>query len=73
MLLTVIVDEKATIDQVPEARRARAALGTPEAIAEQIKTKVFDAGIDGIIFNMPNYVPGAVAAVAEALKPLLPQ
>ena len=73
MLITVIVDEKATIDQVPEARRARAALGTPEAIAEQIKTKVFDAGIDGIIFNMPDYVPGAVAAVAEALKPLLPQ
>jgi F420-dependent oxidoreductase-like protein len=73
MLITVIVDEKATVDQVPEARRARAALGTPEAIAEQIKTKVFDAGIDGIIFNMPNYTPGAVAAVAEALKPLLPQ
>jgi F420-dependent oxidoreductase-like protein len=73
MLITVIVDDKATIDQVPEARRERAALGTPEAIAEQIKTKVFDAGIDGIIFNMPNYVPGAVAAVAEALKPLLPK
>ena len=73
MLVTVIVDEKATLDQVPEARRARAAIGTPEAIAEQIKTKVFDAGIGGIIFNMPDYVPGAVAAVAEALKPLLPQ
>ena len=52
--------------------RERAALGSPESIAEQIKTKVFDAGIDGIIFNMPNYTPGAVAAVAEALKPLLP-
>ncbi|BBZ26352.1 LLM class F420-dependent oxidoreductase [Mycolicibacterium madagascariense] len=73
MLITVIVDEKATIDQVPEARRARAAVGTPEAIAEQIKTKVFDAGIGGIIFNMPHYVPGAVAAVASALAPLLPE
>ena len=72
MLITVIVDEKATIDQVPEGRRQRAALGSPESIADQIKTKVFDAGIDGIIFNMPNYMPGAVAAVAEALKPLLP-
>jgi len=72
MLITVIVDEKATIDQVPDGRRERAALGSPESIAEQIKTKVFDAGIDGIIFNMPNYTPGAVAAVAEALKPLLP-
>jgi F420-dependent oxidoreductase-like protein len=72
MLITVIVDEKATIEQVPEARRQRAVIGTPEAIAEQIKTKVFDAGIDGIIFNMPSYTPGAVAAVAEALKPVLP-
>ena len=72
MLVTVVVDEKATLDQVPEARRQRAVIGTPEAVADQIKTKVFDAGIDGIIFNMPSYTPGAVAAVAEALKPVLP-
>jgi F420-dependent oxidoreductase-like protein len=72
MLITVIVDEKATIDQIPEERRQRAVIGSPEAIAEQVKTKVFDAGIDGIIFNMPSYRPGTVAAVAEALKPVLP-
>jgi F420-dependent oxidoreductase-like protein len=72
MLVTVVVDEKATIDQVPPERRQRAALGSPDAVAEQIKTKVFDAGIGGIIFNMPTYTPGAITAVAEALKPLLP-
>ncbi|MGH3643568.1 MAG: LLM class F420-dependent oxidoreductase [Mycobacterium sp.] len=72
MLITVIVDEKATIDQIPEERRQRAVIGSPEAIAEQVKTKVFDVGIDGIIFNMPSYRPGTVAAVAEALKPVLP-
>jgi F420-dependent oxidoreductase-like protein len=72
-LITVIVDEKATIDQIPEDRRQRAAVGSPEAIAEQIKTKVFDAGVGGIIFNMPSYTPGAVTALSEALKPLLPQ
>jgi F420-dependent oxidoreductase-like protein len=72
-LISVIVDDKATIDQLPEDRRQRVAIGSPEAIAEQIKTKVFDAGIGGIIFNMPAYSPGAIAAVAEALKPLLPQ
>ncbi|MET0702858.1 MAG: LLM class F420-dependent oxidoreductase [Mycobacterium sp.] len=72
-LITVIVDEKGSIDQIPEERRQRVAIGSPEAIAEQIKTQVFDAGIGGIIFNMPSYTPGAVAAVAEALKPLLPQ
>ncbi|MCV7230817.1 LLM class flavin-dependent oxidoreductase, partial [Mycolicibacterium komossense] len=72
-LITVIVDDKATIDQIPEDRRQRAAVGSPEAIAEQIKAKVFDAGVGGIIFNMPSYTPGAVAAIAEALKPLLPK
>ena len=72
MLITVVVDEKVTIDQVPEQSRQRLAIGTPEAIADQIKTKVFDAGVSGIVFNMPNYTPGAVAAVAEALTPMLP-
>jgi F420-dependent oxidoreductase-like protein len=71
-LITVVVDDKATPDQIPEDFRARSAIGTPEAIAEQIKTKVFDAGVKGIVFNMPAYTPGAIAAVGEALKPLLP-
>jgi len=71
-LITVIVDAKRTLDDVPEGSRQRTAIGSPEAIAEQIEAKVFDQGIGGIIFNMPNYTPGAVAAVAEALKPLLP-
>ncbi len=72
MLLSVIVDDKLTLDDLPEANRGRAAVGSPEAIAEQIKTKVFDAGVNGIIFNMPSYTPGSVAAVGEALKPVLP-
>ncbi len=71
-LITVIVDDKATVDQLPEGVRARTAIGTPEAIAEQIRTKVFDAGVKGIVFNMPAYTPGAIAAVGEALKPVLP-
>jgi F420-dependent oxidoreductase-like protein len=72
MLITVIPDEKLTIDQVPEENRGRVAVGSPEAIAEQIKTKVFDAGVTGIIFNLPAYTPGIVAALGEALKPVLP-
>lgn len=71
-LLTVVVDEKASLEQLPEAFRSRAAVGSPEAVAEQIKTKVFDVGLTGVIFNMPVYTPGAVAAVAEALRPMLP-
>ena len=46
-----------------------------EHVAEQIKTKVFDAGVDGVIINMPTavqgYLPGVVTATAEALKPLI--
>ncbi len=71
-LITVVVDENATADQLPEAFRSRAAVGTPAAVAEQVRTAVFDVGLDGIIFNMPLYVPGAIAAVAEALRPVLP-
>jgi F420-dependent oxidoreductase-like protein len=71
-LISVIVDEKATSDDLPEEFRNRSVIGTPEAIAEQIRAKVFDAGVGGIIFNMPVYAPGTVAAVAEALKPVLP-
>ena len=56
-LISVIVDDKATLDQIPEDFRARSAIGTPEAIAEQIKTKVFDAGVTGIVFNMPDLHP----------------
>ncbi|ANW64939.1 LLM class F420-dependent oxidoreductase [Mycobacterium sp. djl-10] len=71
MLLTVVLDDNASLDDVPEARRVRAAIGSPEAVAEQIKTKVLDKGIDGVIVNMPQYRPGAVTAVAEALRPML--
>jgi alkanesulfonate monooxygenase SsuD/methylene tetrahydromethanopterin reductase-like flavin-dependent oxidoreductase (luciferase family) len=53
----------------------RMVAGGAEQVAEQIKTKVLDAGIDGVIINMPTsvqgYVPGAITALAEALKPLI--
>lgn len=72
MLITAIPDENLTLDDLPEANRGRAVVGSPEAIAEQIKTKILDAGIDGVIFNMlPKYVPGAVAAIGAAVTPLL--
>lgn len=71
-LISVIPDANTTIDSLPAEFRDRAAVGTPEAIAEQIKTKVFDAGVGGIVFNMPVYVPGTIAAVGEALKSVLP-
>jgi hypothetical protein len=32
---------------------------------------VVDAGIDGVIVNLPSYVPGSSAAVGEALRPVV--
>lgn len=71
MLITVIVDENGSPDALPEAIRGNTAIGGPEAIAEQIKTKVLDAGVDGIIFNLPFYTPGVIASVGQAVRAVL--
>jgi F420-dependent oxidoreductase-like protein len=72
MLLTVLIDENATAEHVPAELRQRMLAGSPAQIAEQVQTRVFDAGIDGLIINLPNTsTPGAVAAVAEALRPVI--
>jgi alkanesulfonate monooxygenase SsuD/methylene tetrahydromethanopterin reductase-like flavin-dependent oxidoreductase (luciferase family) len=47
------------------------AVGSAESVADQIKTKVFDAGIDSVIINMPFYTPGVISAAGEALRPLV--
>lgn len=70
-LLSVIPDPNLTIDSVPKEFQGRAAVGTPESIADQIKTKVLDAGVGGVILNMPSYTPGSIAAVGKALKQVL--
>ena len=70
-LLTVIVDENAKPDQIPAELSQRVLMGSPDHIAEQLQAKVLDVGIDGVIFNMPFYTPGLVAAVGDALRPLV--
>jgi F420-dependent oxidoreductase-like protein len=75
MLAIVIIDEKVTADDIPEDFRQQALFGSAESIAEQIKTKVFDAGVDGIIISpvtsLNGYQPGGATAIAEKLKPYL--
>jgi len=68
VLLTAIPDPKFT---VPEAMSGRMVAGTPEQIADVVARSVIDAGIDGVILNMPAYVPGSITAVAEALRPVV--
>jgi F420-dependent oxidoreductase-like protein len=71
VLLTAIPDPNFTDDMIPPAMRGRLAVGSPERIAETVRTQVLDVGIDGVIVNMPRYVPGSIAQLGEALLPVL--
>jgi F420-dependent oxidoreductase-like protein len=75
MLLTVMVDDSAgpgaSPDQVPAEMSQRMLAGSPEQIANGIQSKVLDTGIDGVIINLPFYTPGVIAAVGDALRPLV--
>jgi F420-dependent oxidoreductase-like protein len=70
VLLTVMLDENVKPDQIPAEMSQRMLAGNPDYIAEQVQAKVLDAGIDGVIINVPFYTPGVVTAAAEALRPL---
>jgi alkanesulfonate monooxygenase SsuD/methylene tetrahydromethanopterin reductase-like flavin-dependent oxidoreductase (luciferase family) len=74
-LVIAIIDENVTEDFIPADFRQQAVFGSPEQVADQIKTKVFDAGVDGVIISpvtsINGYQPGSVTAVAELLKPVL--
>lgn len=74
MLITAHVTDDASTVDVPDARAQRTVVGNAVDVAEQIRVKVFDAGLTGVIVNMPThvqgYVPGAITALGEALKPL---
>ncbi|MBV8967073.1 MAG: LLM class F420-dependent oxidoreductase, partial [Mycobacteriaceae bacterium] len=65
MLVTAVVDDNASADMIPSEMSQRAVVGSPESIAEQIKTKVLDAGIGGVVINVPIYSPGIVAKTGE--------
>lgn len=72
-LLTVVLDGYDSPTEMAEALGGRAVTGTPDQVAEQIKRRVLDAGIDGVIINLPThrYTPGVITKVGEALKPLV--
>ena len=68
VLLTAVPDPKFTDEMVPEAMRGRMVVGSPDRIAEAVATNVVSAGIDGVIVNLPGYVPGSITAVGKALR-----
>jgi F420-dependent oxidoreductase-like protein len=70
VLLTAVPDPNFTDDMVPEAMRGRMVVGSPERIAERLADGVVAAGVDGVILNVPRYVPGSVARLGAALRPV---
>lgn len=75
MLVFTMIDENITADMIPDEVKQQVVFGSPEQIAEQVKTKILDAGIDGVILSptthITGYRPGGITAVAEVLKPLI--
>ena len=71
VLLTAVPDPGFTDDMVPPAMRGRMAVGSPQRIAESVGANVIAAGIDGVIVNLPRYVPGSIAAVGETLRTVI--
>lgn len=71
MLVTALIDENVSPDRIPAEMSQRMVVGPAESVAEQIKVKVLDAGVDGVILNMPAYTPGVVTKAAEMLRPLI--
>jgi F420-dependent oxidoreductase-like protein len=75
MLVIAVIDENVTPDLIPDDFKQQAVVGGPEQVADQIKAKVLDAGVDGVILSpvtsLNGYQPGGITAVAEKLRPLL--
>lgn len=75
MLVVAIIGEGITAEIIPEDFRQQAVFGSPEQVADQIKTKVLDAGVDGVIISpvtsLDGYHPGPATEVAEKLKTVL--
>ena len=72
-LMSVVLDANAKPDDIPEEMRGRMVAGGPDQVAEQIQRGVLDAGVDGVVINMPvnGHIPGNITQVGAALKPLV--
>ncbi|BBZ78767.1 LLM class F420-dependent oxidoreductase [Mycolicibacterium anyangense] len=71
LIQLVVTDAPSAADAF--ALDSRVAVGTLAAIAEQIQRHVIDAGIGGLVVNLPShgYTPGLITAVGEVLAPLV--
>ena len=73
-LAVALIGDDINPDVLPPELRQQALAGNPQQVAEQIKEKVLDAGVDGVIISAATqlgYQPGPITALGELLKPLL--
>ncbi len=70
-LIPVVVGDDLTVDDLPPAVRGHAVVGSAEAIADTVKSKVINNGVDGVILTTFGYSPGRIEALGDALKPFL--
>jgi len=73
-LLTVVLDGHESYKDIDEARGDRAVSGSADKVADEIKRRVLDVGIDGVIVNLPThrYTPGVITKVGKALRSIIP-
>lgn len=67
------VDYDTAPEEVRQQLLARAFVGGPESIAEQIKTRVIDKGVHSLTLNATanGHVPGVVELIGKTLSPLI--
>ncbi len=72
-LLSTGVDLSNLSDGDKEKATGRLFCGTPDDVADQVKTRVLDKGIDGVIINLitNGHEPGIVELAGRTLKPLV--
>jgi alkanesulfonate monooxygenase SsuD/methylene tetrahydromethanopterin reductase-like flavin-dependent oxidoreductase (luciferase family) len=67
------VDLAAIDPQRRAGMESRMFAGSPEEVAAGIKSRILDAGIDGVVVNLiaDGHEPGVVTRVGDALAPLV--
>lgn len=67
------VDLDALDDEQRAAATAMQFVGTPDDVAADLKARVLDAGVDGLVVSLPvnGHEPGVVALVGDMLSKLL--
>lgn len=73
MLLPSGIDIDAVDEETRRKVTDRQFSGSPDEVAQQLKERVLDPGVDGLIINMVanGHVPGVVEMAGKALRPLV--